>query len=213
MLPSLDNDDLKDLGIASLGHRKKLLAAIAALSDAKTAPAVAEQQRGIVIPDRIAERIAADADERLGERKFVTVLFADIYQSTTLTEDLDPEDARKLLDDTIDHMAAAVHRYDGMVNKVLGDGIMALFGAPLALEDHAVRACYAALSMQETMRAAASDVRRETGIEIQARIGLHSGEVVVGPSRTTSASTMTQLEARCISPLAWNNRPNPEPFE
>src|SRR5689334_24106532 len=84
-----------------------------------------------------------------GERKQVTVLFADLKGSMELLADRDPEEARKFLDPVLEHMMEAVHRYEGTVNQVMGDGIMALFGAPLAHEDHAVRACYAALRMQE----------------------------------------------------------------
>jgi class 3 adenylate cyclase len=76
-------------------------------------------------------------------------------------------------------MMVAVHRYEGTVNQVLGDGIMALFGAPLAHEDHAMRACYAALAMQEAMRGYSAEVRRTHGVEVQMRVGLNSGEVVV----------------------------------
>ncbi len=181
-LSALSDDDFKELGVSSLGHRKKLRRAIDALSKSQADTPVVEIEmplREVIIPEHIANRITTDAELRQGERKFVTVLFADIYQSTALTEDLDPEEARNLLDGAIDRMAAAVHRYDGIVNKVLGDGVMALFGAPLALEDHAVRACYAAMAMQDAMRAAAAETRREFGAEIQARIGLHSGEVLV----------------------------------
>ena len=84
-----------------------------------------------------------------GERKQVTVLFADVKGSMELLEDRDPEDARRLLDPVLEHMMEAVHRYEGTVNQVMGDGIMAIFGAPLADEDHAVRACYAALRIHE----------------------------------------------------------------
>jgi class 3 adenylate cyclase len=87
-----------------------------------------------------------------GERKLVTVLFADITGSMQLLAGRDPEDAHKLLDPAVERMIDAVHRYQGTVNRVMGDGIMALFGAPLAHEDHAVRACYAALSMQESVK-------------------------------------------------------------
>ena len=96
-----------------------------------------------------------------------------------LLADRDPEEARKLLDPVIEHMMEAVHRYEGTVNQVMGDGIMALFGAPLAHEDHAVRACYAALRMQESVKRYAEGVRRTEGIPIQIRVGLNSGEVVV----------------------------------
>src|SRR5258705_6742818 len=93
--------------------------------------------------------------------------------------DRDLEEARKLLDPVLERMMEAVHRYEGTVNQVMGDGIMALFGAPLALEDHAVRACYAALRMQQSMTRYAEGVRREHGITIRIRVGLNSGEVVV----------------------------------
>ena len=96
-----------------------------------------------------------------------------------LLADRDPEEARKLLDPVLEHMIDAVHRYEGTVNQVMGDGIMALFGAPLAHEDHAVRACYAALKMQESVKRYAEGVRRSEGIPIQIRVGLNSGEVVV----------------------------------
>src|ERR671935_1950537 len=85
----------------------------------------------------------------------------------------------QLDDPVLERMMEAVHRYEGTVNQVMGDGIMALFGAPIAHEDHAVRACYAALGMQEAMRRYSEEVRRTQGIEVQIRVGLHSGEVVV----------------------------------
>ena len=109
----------------------------------------------------------------------MTVLFADLKGSTELIEGLDPEEARRLLDPALHVMMDAVHRYEGTVNQVLGDGIMALFGAPVAHEDHAVRACYAALAMQAAMRRYAEEVRRSHGLEMLARVGLNSGEVVV----------------------------------
>jgi class 3 adenylate cyclase/tetratricopeptide (TPR) repeat protein len=107
------------------------------------------------------------------------VLFADLKGSTELIRDLDPEAAQGLLDPALQHMMDAVHRFEGTVNQVLGDGIMALFGAPVAHEDHAVRACYAALAMQAALRRYAEEVRRSHGLEMQARVGLNSGEVVV----------------------------------
>ena len=107
------------------------------------------------------------------------MLFADMKGSMELLADRDPEEARKILDPVLEHMMEAVHRYEGTVNQVMGDGIMALFGAPLAHEDHAVRACYAALRMQESVKRYADGVRRTEGIPIQIRVGLNSGEVVV----------------------------------
>jgi class 3 adenylate cyclase/tetratricopeptide (TPR) repeat protein len=109
----------------------------------------------------------------------VTVLFADLKGSTELIRDLDPEAAQALLDPALHCMMDAVHRYEGTVNQVLGDGIMALFGAPIAHEDHALRACYAALAMQTAMRAYTEEVRRTRGLELRMRVGLNSGEVVV----------------------------------
>ncbi len=103
-------------------------------------------------PKHLAEKILTSKAALEGERKQVTVLFADLKGSMELLADRDPEDARKLLDPVLEHMMEAVHRYEGTVNQVMGDGIMALFGAPLAHEDHAVRACYAALRMQESVK-------------------------------------------------------------
>ena len=107
------------------------------------------------------------------------MLFADLKGSMELLADRDPEEARKLLDPVLERMMEAVHRYEGTVNQVMGDGIMALFGAPLAHEDHAVRACYAALRMQESVKRYAEDARRAHGVNVQIRVGLNSGEVVV----------------------------------
>src|SRR5690349_23719552 len=99
--------------------------------------------------------------------------------SLELLADRDPEEARMLLDPVIERMMEAVHRYEGTVNQVMGDGIMAIFGAPVSHEDHAVRACYAALRMRETITQLSCELRRTQGISIQIRIGLNSGEVVV----------------------------------
>ena len=107
------------------------------------------------------------------------MLFADLKGSMELLADRDPEEARKLLDPVLERMMEAVHRYEGTVNQVMGDGIMALFGAPLAHEDHAVRACYAALRMQESVKRYAEGVFRSFGVPIQIRVGLNSGDVVV----------------------------------
>jgi class 3 adenylate cyclase/tetratricopeptide (TPR) repeat protein len=130
-------------------------------------------------PKHLAEKIRTSKATLEGERKQVTVLFADLKGSMELLADRDPEEARKLLDPVLDRMMEAVHRYEGTVNQVMGDGIMALFGAPLAHEDHAVRACYAALRMQESLKRYADDTRRSHGVEAQIRVGLNSGEVVV----------------------------------
>ena len=130
-------------------------------------------------PKHLAEKILTSKAALEGERKQVTVLFADLKGSMELLADRDPEEARKLLDPVLERMMEAVHRYEGTVNQVMGDGIMALFGAPLAHEDHAVRACYAALRMQEAVRRYSDELRRAQGVEVQIRVGLNSGDVVV----------------------------------
>jgi len=130
-------------------------------------------------PKHITEKILTSKSGLQGERKQVTVLFADMKGSMELLADRDPEEARGILDPVLERMMEAVHRYEGTVNQVMGDGIMALFGAPLAHEDHAVRACYAALRLQESVKRYADDVHRTSGVPIHIRVGLNSGEVVV----------------------------------
>jgi class 3 adenylate cyclase/tetratricopeptide (TPR) repeat protein len=130
-------------------------------------------------PPHLAEQIFTSRAALEGERKQVTVLFADLKGSMELLAERDPEEARHLLDPVLDRMMAAVHQYEGTVNQVMGDGIMALFGAPLAHEDHAVRACYAALRLQETVKQYAAEVQRTHGVPIHIRVGLNAGEVVV----------------------------------
>ena len=114
-----------------------------------------------------------------GERKTITALFADLKGSTALIEGLDPEDARAIIDPALQLMMDAVHRYDGYVAQALGDGIFALFGAPIAHEDHPQRALYAALRMQEEMRQHSDQARLKGGIPLQMRVGINTGEVVV----------------------------------
>ena len=130
-------------------------------------------------PKHLADKILTSKAALEGERKQVTVLFADLKGSMELLADRDPEEARKFLDPILERMMEAVHRYEGTVNQVMGDGIMALFGAPVAHEDHAVRACYAALRMQDSVAQYADEVFRSHGIPLQIRVGLNSGEVVV----------------------------------
>ena len=131
------------------------------------------------VPKHLAEKILASRHKLEGERKQVTVLFADIRGSTTLVEGLDPEEAQKLIDPVLQIMMDAVHKYEGTVNQVAGDGIMALFGAPLAHEDHALRACYAALAMQEEMRRYRQTLGQSEESGLQIGVGMNSGEVVL----------------------------------
>jgi class 3 adenylate cyclase/tetratricopeptide (TPR) repeat protein len=156
-------------------------AALAPPARASTAPSLAPRPQPPLTytPGHLAEKILTSKAALEGERKQVTVLFADLKGSTELIRDLDPETAQQLLDPALQHMMAAVHRYEGTVNQVMGDGIMALFGAPIAHEDHAVRACYAALAMQAALRRYSDEVRRTHGLPVDFRVGLNSGEVVV----------------------------------
>ncbi len=153
-------------------------------------------------PKHLAEKILDTRSAIEGERKQVTVLFADLKGSTELLADRDPEEARQLVDAVLERMMEAVHCYEGTVNQVLGDGIMALFGAPVACEDHAVRACYAGLRMQRNMRQYARELRRARGPALQVRIGLNSGEVVVRSIQSdlhmdyTAVGATTHLAAR-----------------
>jgi hypothetical protein len=155
-------------------------------------------------PKHLAEKILTSKNALEGERKQLTVLFADMKGSMELLADRDPEEARKLLDPVIEHMMEAVHRYEGTVSNLIGDGIMALFGAPLSHEDHAVRACYAALRMQESVNRYADGVRRTEGVPIQIRVGLNSGEVVVGAIGNDLKWTTQRSARRYIWLLAWN---------
>jgi class 3 adenylate cyclase/tetratricopeptide (TPR) repeat protein len=130
-------------------------------------------------PRHLATRILTSRAALEGERKYVTILLADLKGSMELLADRDPEEARQLIDPVLECMMEAVHRYEGTVNQVMGDGIMALFGAPLAHEDHALRACYAALRMQERVSRYGDEVQRTHGVPLQIRVGLNSGDVVV----------------------------------
>jgi hypothetical protein len=136
---------------------------------------------------QIADAVAAESID--GERKTVTALFADIKGSTELMEDLDPEEARAIIDPALKLMIDAAHRYDGYVVQSTGDGIFALFGAPVAHEDHPQRALYAALRMQEELKRYSDRIRQEGRLPLQARVGANTGEVVVRTISTGGAKT------------------------
>jgi class 3 adenylate cyclase len=127
----------------------------------------------------LAEKILTSRSALDGERKQVTALFADIKGSMELIEDLDPEEARSIVDPALNLMMEAVHRFGGFVAQSTGDGIFALFGAPLAHEDHPQRALYAALRMQEEIRRYSDRLRAEGRQPLQARVGVNTGEVVM----------------------------------
>jgi class 3 adenylate cyclase/tetratricopeptide (TPR) repeat protein len=130
-------------------------------------------------PQHLADQILGARAGIEGERKLVTVLFADIKDSMKVFSDRDAEAAEKLLAPVLDCMIEAVHRYEGTVNRREGDGILALFGAPIAHEDHAVRACYAGLRMQKAVARYSDQIHRSNGSAIEIRVGIDSGEIVV----------------------------------
>ncbi|MCP4622770.1 MAG: AAA family ATPase [bacterium] len=131
-------------------------------------------------PKHLADKILTSRSALQGEHKQVTVLFADVKGSMELAEQVDPEDWHNILDDFFQILAAGIHRFEGTINQYTGDGIMALFGAPIAHEDHAPRACYAALYLRGELRRHADQLRMKRGLNFGVRIGLNSGEVVVG---------------------------------
>jgi class 3 adenylate cyclase/tetratricopeptide (TPR) repeat protein len=132
------------------------------------------------LPDDLAQKARHGGAALAGERKLVTVLFADVQGSMDLAGALDPEDWRAIMDRFFAILCDGVHRFEGTVDKFTGDGIMALFGAPIAHEDHAVRACYAALHLRDELAQYATELRRERGLSFSVRMGINSGEVVVG---------------------------------
>ncbi|HVP97948.1 MAG TPA: adenylate/guanylate cyclase domain-containing protein, partial [Roseiarcus sp.] len=195
VMPNLSEQDLEKLGV-SMGHRKKLLKAIAELNAASASPpasatmAVAPGSPSpgatnnfsprTYTPKHLADKILQSKSALEGERKQVTVLFADVKGSMELAEQLDPEEWHRILDRFFAILTDGVHRFEGTVNQYTGDGIMALFGAPIAHEDHAQRACFTALHLLEEVRAYSREVKRSHGLDFAVRIGLHSGDVVVG---------------------------------
>src|SRR5215469_5649488 len=146
---------------------------------ALAAPTITREPRAYT-PRHLVDKILASQSALRGERKLVTVLFADVVRSMELAERVDPEEWHRLLDRLFRILAGGIHTYEGTINQYTGDGIMALFGAPIAHEDHAQRACAAALDLARELGALAEDVRRESGLEFAVRMGLNSGEVVVG---------------------------------
>ena len=148
------------------------------------APSMAAPLPQTYTPAHLVEKILTSKAALEGERKQVTVLFSDLKGSMELLADRDLEDARQFLDPVLERMMAAVHRYEGTVNQVMGDSIMALFGAPIAREDHAVRACYAAFAMQDAIRRYREEVRRTQGLAIMsmyANVARGAGPLSIHP--------------------------------
>ena len=156
-----------------------------------------QQTKGDDSPIRVSGASAPDTSD--GERKTVTALFADIKGSTELEQDLDPEEARAIIDPALKLMIDAAHRYDGYIVQSTGDGIFALFGAPVAHEDHPQHALYAALRMLEELRRYSTKLREAGNLPIEARVGINTGEVVVRSITERDRPSTHRLDTRPIS--------------
>ncbi|MGH2627222.1 MAG: adenylate/guanylate cyclase domain-containing protein, partial [Anaerolineales bacterium] len=155
-------------------------------------------------PRHLAEKILSSRRAAEGERKQVTVMFADVSGFTAMSSRLDPEEVHDIMDRAFEIILEAVHRYEGTINQFLGDGVMALFGAPVANEDHAQRALIVALAIQSGLRPLADEVRQMHGIEFRMRMGINTGLVVVGAIGRdlrmdyTAVGDTTNLAARLL---------------
>jgi len=144
------------------------------------APPIDYSQPHTYTPKFLSEKILDTRSSIEGERKLVTVLFADVANYTSISEKLDPEEIHQIMDGCFKVLLDEIHRYEGTIDKFTGDGVMALFGAPLAHEDHAQRACYAALAIQKAMAEYGETIKKDCGVEFKVRIGIDSGHVIVG---------------------------------
>ena len=150
------------------------------LTAAREAPPLDYSQPHSYTPKFLAEKILTTRSAVEGERKLVTVLFADVANFTTISEKLDPEEIHGIMDGCFKILMDEIHKYEGTINQFTGDGVMALFGAPLAHEDHAQRACHAALAIQSALTRLQSKTEGGPSIDFKMRLGLNSGPVVVG---------------------------------
>ncbi len=181
LLPELDQETLKDIGVSIAGHRLRILKAASALTAEQTAIAPGVEAKTVIETEAtsVPEEDTAAWSRTPGERKPVTMLFADVVGSTNLTEKLDAEEAHELLYRATQLMCEAVEHNQGTVCRFMGDGIMAMFGAPLASERHALEACRAAIDMRATVSEYSAKLESSRGTGLQIRVGLNSGEVVV----------------------------------
>jgi class 3 adenylate cyclase len=172
---------------------------------AASEPSVRDAAPRTYTPQHLAQKILTLRSALEGERKWVTVLFVDVSGFTALAERLDPEDVHHLMDQAFEVMLTEIHRYEGTVNQFLGDGLMALFGAPVAHEDHPLRALHAALGIQRALATYRDRLRRDRGIDFQVRQGLNTGGVVVGRIGDnlrmdyTAVDDTTNLAARLLA--------------
>ena len=150
------------------------------LGKTKEAPPVDYDQPQSYTPKYLADKILTTRTSVEGERKLVTVLFADVANYTSMSEKLDPEEVHQIMDGCFKILMDEIHRYEGTINQFTGDGVMALFGAPVAHEDHAQRACHAALAIQRALEGYSDNLEKRLGLTFRMRVGLNSGPVVVG---------------------------------
>jgi len=150
------------------------------LTEPKEAPPIDYKQPQSYTPKHLADKILTNRSSIEGERKLVTVLFADVANYTSMAEKLDPEIVHQIMDGCFNILMNETHKYEGTINQFTGDGIMALFGAPISHEDHAQKACHAALSIQNSIAEYGKKITNDLGINFKMRIGINSGPVVVG---------------------------------
>ena len=151
-----------------------------AIKEPKETPPIDFNQPQSYTPKHLVDKILTTRSAIEGERKLVTVLFADVANYTSLAEKLDPEEVHQIMDGCFKILMDEIHKYEGTINQFTGDGVMALFGAPVAHEDHAQRACYAALSIHKDLEDYEEKIKKDFGAEFKMRIGLNSGPVIVG---------------------------------
>src|SRR3989442_6359242 len=179
-------------------------AAVPAATAAPAAPPERFASPDAYSPKLLAEKILTPKAALEGERKSVTVMFSDVSGFTAMSERLDPEEVHTIMDCAFEVILSEVHRYEGTINQFLGDGVMALFGAPIAHEDHAHRALSAALAIQRELKPLADDVRRMHGVEFRMRMGVNTGLVVIGAigkdlrMHYTAVGDTTNLAARLL---------------
>ena len=183
------------------------------LSQPEETPPIDYSQPQSYTPKFLAEKILTTRSSIEGERKLVTVLFADVANYTSMSEKLDPEEVHQIMDGCFKILMDEIHRYEGTINQFTGDGVMALFGAPVAHEDHAQRACHAALAIQRAIGDTGRRSEKDYGVEFKMRIGLNSGPVIVGAIGDdlrmdyTAVGDTTNLASRMESMAAARHRP------
>jgi Adenylate and Guanylate cyclase catalytic domain/Double zinc ribbon len=176
---------------------------------AALSPVAPAQAPRAYTPKHLAEKILTSRSALEGERKQVTVLFADVKGSMDLAEQVDPEEWHRIMDRFFAILSEGVHRFEGTINQFTGDGIIALFGAPIAHEDHAQRACWAALHLTDALRLYANELRLARGVSFAVRMGINSGEVVVGRIGDDLRMDYTGQGRTVGLAAAWNSSRSP----